>query len=224
MSVGSFPRLTALFGIVGAVALGAHFFIPPHPPPINPSFTELTEFGRRYHDSILVSAWLEGIGALLYIIFVLSVVHLAEGMNRLAGWITMLSAGVILTLTLLDVAFIIAAVEAGSIGHAATATVSYDLVVNLATGDAVGHVLLIAPPLLLPLGIVILGSHVLPRVNGYLAVALGLAMAALGFVSLFAAVDTVVTVVMLGQVLWVISAAVTLIIRSSTIQETAKSL
>jgi hypothetical protein len=34
MSVGSFLRLTALFGIVGAVALGAHFFIPPHPPPI----------------------------------------------------------------------------------------------------------------------------------------------------------------------------------------------
>jgi len=119
MSVGLSPRSAALLGIVGTVALGAHFFIPPHPPPIDPSFTELTEFGRRYHDSILVSAWLEGIGALLYIIFVLSVVHLAEGTNRLAGWTTMLSAGVILTLTLLDVAFIIAAVEAGTSGRAA---------------------------------------------------------------------------------------------------------
>jgi hypothetical protein len=42
-----------------------------------------------------------------------------------------------------------------------------------------------APALFLPLGVVILGSRVLPRVFGYLALVLGAAFAILGVVFLF---------------------------------------
>ena len=69
--------------------------------------------------------------------------------------------------------------------------------------------------LLLPLGAVILGSRVLPRVFGYLAVACGVAIVILGFAGLFsAAADTVITFVLSAQELWIVAAAITLVVRA----------
>lgn len=129
----------------------------------------------------------------------------------------------ILTLILLDVGFILAEVEAGTIGHAAMATVNYALVVNLATGDAVGHVLLIAPPLLLPLGIVILSWCAASRLR-VSASRIGTDYGGPWTASLFTAADIVVTIAMLAHVLWVILAAITLIVRSSARQSAEECL
>ena len=46
---------------------------------------------------------------------------------------------------------------------------------------------LIAPPLLLPLGTVVLGSQLLPQAFGYTAVAFGVASIILGLAALFGA-------------------------------------
>src|SRR5919197_1459814 len=82
------PRiLTALCGILGVVALVAHFSIPAQVPPANATVAQVTEFAKQNHATILVSAWLEGIGSLLFVLFVLAIVHLAGATTRFAGWI-----------------------------------------------------------------------------------------------------------------------------------------
>jgi hypothetical protein len=209
------PRiLTALCGILGVAALVAHFSIPAQVPPANATVAQVTEFAKQDHATILVSAWLEGIGSLLFVLFVLAIVHLAAATTRFAGWITMLAAAVILAVSLLDVTFYIAVVQAAASGHPATAAISFDLISDLVGGDAVGHVFVIAPPLSLPLGAVILGSRILPRVFGYLAVAFGVAIVILGCAGLFSATaDTVITFVLSAQELWIVAAAITLIVR-----------
>ena len=126
------------------------------------------------------------IGQRLCVLFALGVVSLAGAMTRLAGWVTLLASAVILTLSLIDAAFTISAAEAVTHGHAATASVGFDLI-DGPGNDAVGRVFLIAPPLLLPLGAVLLGSQLLPRAFGSTAVAFGVASIILGLAALFSA-------------------------------------
>lgn len=63
-----------------------------------------------------------------YVLFALGVVYLAGAMTRPAGWVTLLTSAVILTLSLIDAAFTISAAEAVTHGHAVTASVSFDLI------------------------------------------------------------------------------------------------
>jgi hypothetical protein len=148
--------LVAVSGAVGVITLTAHFFIPPNVPPDTSTLAQLTAYGTRNHDAILVSAWLQTTGALLIALFALGTVHLAGAQARLSGWVTLLASTVVVGLSLLDSAFIIAAVKASS-SHPATAIVSYDLIVG-PTNDAVGRTFLLTLPLILPLGVVLLGT------------------------------------------------------------------
>ena len=62
-------------------------------------------------------------------------------------------------------------------------------------------------------------GFLLPRVFGYLALALGIAIEIVGLVSLFN--TPVLTLVVLGfQVLWVMAAAITLIVRAASATDT----
>jgi hypothetical protein len=82
---------------------------------------------------------------------------------------------------------------------------------------AVQHLYFIvaAPAFFLPLGIVILGSNVLPRLLGYLALVLGAAFAIAGVVTLLSlTVPVVVQAAASIQVLWWLAAAITLIVRA----------
>jgi hypothetical protein len=200
----------ALCGAAGVVMLTAHFYIPAHVPADSASPATITQFVVHHHDVLLVTAWLQGFGPLPYVLFALGVAHLAGGVTRLAGWATILASAVILTLSLIDAAFTIAATEAVTADHAATALVSFDLIAGPGN-DAIGRVFLIAPPLLLPLGAVLLGSRLLPRPFGYLAVALGAASICLGLAALFsAAAFSLAIVLIIAQNLWVLAAAATM--------------
>jgi hypothetical protein len=78
-----------------------------------------------------------------------------------------------------------------------------------------------APALFLPLGVVILGSRVLPRVFGYLALALGAAFATLGVVTIFTLTLPALVLAFAGlQTLWWLAAAITLIVRAGTASDT----
>jgi hypothetical protein len=89
--------------------------------------------------------------------------------------------------------------------------------ISLALIHSVQHLYFIvgAPALFIPLGVVILGSRLLPRVLGYLAIVLGAAFAIAGVVYLF---DLTLPVLVQAfasiQVLWWLAAAILLIIRS----------
>ena len=98
------------------------------------------------------------------------------------------------------------------------ALISLDLI------HAVQHLYFIvaAPVLFLPLGVVILGSRVLPRVFGYLALVLGAAFAILGVVFLFALTLPAAVLDFAGlQTFWWLAAAITLIVRTEKTSGTA---
>ena len=154
-------------------------------------------------------------------LFALGVVYLAGGMTRLAGWVTLLASAVILTLSLIDAAFTIAAAEAVIHGHAVTASVSFDLI-DGPGNDAVGRVFLIAPPLLLPLGAVVLGSRLLPWAFGYAAVAFGAASIILGLAALFSATAfSLAIILIIAESAWILAAAGALVIAPKPASGTA---
>ena len=115
----------------------------------------ISTFAREHRDVILISAWLQVTGAILYVVFILAIVHLAGAGQRFAGRIVALAAAILVGLTLLDSAMIISTVQSAAQGHNETLRVSFDLMVGPGN-DAIGRSFLIAPAILLPLGFVIL--------------------------------------------------------------------
>lgn len=199
-------------GIAGVAMLIAHFQIPARVPGDNSPPATITQFVLHHHAAILATAWLQGFGPFPYVLFALGVVYLAGAMTWLAGWVTLLASAVILTLSLIDAAFTISAAEAVTHGHAVTASVSFDLI-DGPGNDAVGRVFLIAPPLLLPLGAVLLGSRLLPRAFGYSAVGFGVASIILGLAALFSATAfSLAIILIIAESAWVLVAAGALVI------------
>jgi len=97
--------------------------------------------------------------------------------------------------------------QAAANGHPETALTSFDIMTVFI------HIYPIAPApvIFLALGAVLLGSRLLPRVFGYLALALGIAFEIVGLVSLF--IFPVLTLVVLGfQSLWIVATAIMLIL------------
>jgi len=200
-----FAALTSASGIAGVVMLIVSFSINPGPPP-NATNDQLIAFGEQYYTSILWGAWLQAVGPLLIVLFAFAIVFLAGGTSSLAGWMTLLGGGVLMMVSLTEVMFYIGAL------FGSDATTMGNLI------HSVQHLYFIigAPALFLPLGAVILGSKVLPRVLGYSALLLGLAFAALGTVFLYALVLPFEVTAFAGiQVFWWLAAGIVLISRSA---------
>ena len=201
------PRLpqtaAGLCGILGAVALVSSFIMNPAPP-ADLSLAQLRDFAIQHHNGIVLGAWLQGMGSLLLVLFAIALVHLAGATNQFAGWITLLAGATILMVSLVEISFYLGAVNAAEAGDLTSGTVSNALI------KAVQHVFLIAPALLLPLGAVLLGSQVLPRVFAYLALAIGATLQIFGLVGLFGVLQAIIDDVLIVQALWFIGAGVVL--------------
>ena len=212
MSIKLFRRLSALSGSIGVILLGISFTINPGPP-ANATAAQLMAFADQNFTSILWGAWLQAVGPLLIVLFAFALVSLAGATTRLAGWMTMFGGTILMTVSLVEITFYM-----GTLYAPTTKFVSFDLI------HAVQHLYFIvaAPSLFLPLGTVLLGSAVLPRVFGYLALALGAAFAILGVVflsslTLPAAVQDSGGI----QAFWWLAAAITLIIRPAKTSDMA---
>jgi hypothetical protein len=198
------PRIVAgLCGILGAVALVSSFLMNPAPP-VDFSLAQLRDFAVQHHDGIVFGAWLQGIGSILLVLFAIALVHLAGATHQLAGSITLLAGATILMMSLVEITFYLGAVQAAEGGDLTSGAVSNALV------KAVQHVFLIAPALLLPLGVVLLGSRVLPRAFAYLALAIGTTLQIFGLVGLFGVLQPIIDDVLIVQALWFVAAGVAL--------------
>ncbi len=214
MSTKLFRLLTALSSIAGVIMLITSFSINPGPPP-NATSAQLTAFGNQYYTSILWGAWLQAVGPLLNVLFAFAIVCLAGATTRLAGWMTLFGGTILMMVSLVEITFYMSALYNNP---ATMALISGELI------HAVQHLYFIvaAPALFLPLGVVILGSRVLPRVFGYLALVLGAAFAILGVVSLFTLTLPAAVLAFAGlQTLWWLAAAITLIVRTEKTSGTA---
>lgn len=197
--------LTALCGMAGTITLIGSFIINPAPPP-GYTVAQLADFANQHSFTIIMGGWLQGIGSLLTVLFAMALVHLAGANNRFVGWAAFLSGAALLIVSLVEVALYLTAVQAVASGDAMLGALSNSLI------KGVQHVFLIAPALLLPLGIVILGSSVLPRVFGYLALVLGATLQTLGLAGLFATLQPVIDVVLIVQGVWFLAASVALLV------------
>jgi hypothetical protein len=147
-------------------------------PPAGASGALLTAFGQQHHDAIVWGAWLQAVGPVLIMLFAFAIVVLAGATARLAGWMTLFGAATLMTVSLIEIT--------GYLGtlHTSPATMAGT---SLALIHSVQHlwVIVAAPALWLPLGLVILGSDVLPRILGHLAIVLAVAYALAGVFTLF---------------------------------------
>jgi hypothetical protein len=193
----------ALCGFLGFAALGIYYSVPFPLPPPNATVDQLIGDLRGYQNTIFFDAWLLATGSLLQVVFTLALVYLTGAANRFWGMFTMLAGAAILSVSLFDAAFTIAAVEAAANGHPATSLVCFDLT------DSMRHVFLVAPSLFLPLGAVLVASSLLPRAFGYAALALGIAFEILGFASFFSRIaEATIIGVLIGQELWMLAASI----------------
>jgi hypothetical protein len=147
------------------------------------------------------------------VIFFVSVVKLAGGFTKLAGWIALVGSSAVLAMSLLDVTFAFGAIQGAAAGHLTTALICFELTYVFI------HVFPIAPvpATFFGLGVTLLGSSLLPRGFGYAALGLAIAFAILGFVGLFVpAVNGAVVVLLSFQELWIACAALMLAVRQSS--------
>src|SRR5262249_45816609 len=139
--------------------------------------TQMTAFGHQHHDAILWGAWLQAVGPALITVFALAIVVLAGVTARLSGWMTLFGAATLMMVSLIEIT--------GYIGTLQTSPATMGLT-SLALTPSVQHLYFIvaAPAVWLPLGLVILGSGVLPRILGYLALVLAAVFALAGVATL----------------------------------------
>jgi len=211
MTSPSVRRLIAVSGILGPVALAVYFATPwlVNWPMGNVTGGQLATFASHHRDLFFVGAWFQGVGSLLSVLFFVGLVHLAGATNRLAGLCTVAACAVLLSLSLVEGAFLMTVPLAVAAGHAATAQATFDL-----STITFVHVFPIVPvpAVLFSLGAVILGSKVLPRWVGVAAVVLGAAFEIVGFAALLidAFVIPVIGLLVIEE-LWIIAAALALL-------------
>jgi len=149
---------------------------------------------------------------------VLALVRQAGDLAGLAGRVTTMASAVVVMVSLVYDVTLIAIAQSASLGgpQATTALVSYGLFA------AVEHIFLLAPPLLLPLGLILLRTPILPRPLAMLAVMLGVASPVLGLAGLFTVtvtannngpVGALINALVALDGLWIMAAAVILLVR-----------
>lgn len=216
ISKRSFSIFSGLSGIVGVVLILVSFNINPGPPP-GATSAELMKFGQQYYASVLWGAWLQAVGPVFIVLFAFSLVHLAGATQRLAGWMTLFGATILMTVSLIEITFYISAL------HTDPQMMPF---ISLRLISAAQHLYFIvaAPALFLPLGIVLISSSILPRLFGYLALLLAAAFAALGVIFLLTlTLPGPVTAFGGVQALWWLAAAITLIVRRGRIPNTLET-
>jgi hypothetical protein len=178
-------------------------------PPFDATIAQKIAFDHQNFASILWGAWLQAIGPVFIVLFALHLVFLAHANTRLAGWMTLFGAMTLMTVSLIEIVFYISALYDTP---TVMVQISYELI------SAVQHLYFIvaAPAFFIPLGIVILGSDVLPRLLGYLALLLGAAFAIVGAATVLSLeIPNVVQNSASIQVLWWLAAAIALIVRTT---------
>jgi len=205
-----FCILGGLSGIVGVILLMISFGIA-IPPPVGATRSELVQFGQQHYAGVLWGAWLQAVGPVFIMLFAFSLVHLAGATGRLAGWMTLFGATILMTVSLIEITCYISALFPDP---------EMMTSISLRVISAVQHLYFIvgAPAVFLPLGIILATSPILPRLFGYLALLLAAAFAALGAVFMLRlTLPAPVTAFAAVQALWWLAAGIALMIRSGSL-------
>lgn len=199
-------RLSGICGILGVLMLVISFNINPGPP-VGASYEQLISLGHQYYASILWGAWLQTIGPFLIIIFAFSLVFLSKAAETLGGWMVFFGAGILMTISLIEITFYIAVLfRDPPLGSLIGLNIIY----------AVQHLYFIigAPALFIPLGIILRNSEILPKWFSWLAILIGILFAVLGIVFLLDLILPIWVTAIAGiQAFWWLATSIVLIVR-----------
>jgi hypothetical protein len=211
--------LIAISGICGHLALGVYYsgvLVPQQKFAFDLTTQQLIENIKQNQTAVLLDAYLQGVGTLLSVIFFAGLVYLSGAGGRLSGWIVLITSSVMLTISLVDVTFTVAVVTAALAGHTETMRLAIDFITGSTEAFDYTFLFVPAPLLIISLATVLLTSKLFPRIFGYLAIGIGVAFIAVGIISLFktlaGSLGLAFEIVQLVQVLWVLSAAIFVLI------------
>jgi hypothetical protein len=199
-----------LSGVCGVFLLVVSFAINSGPPP-GANAAELANFAQQNYARVLWGAWMQAVGPVLIVLFAFVLVHLAGATQQLAGWMTFFGATILMTVSLIEITFYIGALFRDP---AIMPSVSLNLI------SAVQHLyfMVAAPAVFLPLGVILVRSRILPKLFGYLALALATAFVALGVIFLLRlTLPGAVTAFAAVQAAWWLAAAVALMVTSGKV-------
>ena len=206
-------RIAGLCGIAGPIALTIYFAAPAltNWPYAGASAARLTAYANQHQTLFFAGAWFQATGTLLSIVFFLAIVQLAGAAARLPGLIVIVASAALLGLVLVEAAMLMEVPLAAANGDAATVVTTFDL-----SNGVFARIFPLAPAsaAYVGLGAVILGSTVLHRWFGYVAVGLGLAFEVAGIIALFTIIGLILAIILsVVQELWIIAAAIALLRR-----------
>lgn len=206
-------RIAGLCGIGGPIALTIYFAAPAltNWPYAGASAARLTAYANQHQTLFFAGAWFQATGTLLSIVFFLAIVQLAGAAARLPGLIVIVASAALLGLVLVEAAMLMEVPLAAANGDAATVVTTFDL-----SNGVFARIFPLAPAsaAYVGLGAVILGSTVLHRWFGYVAVGLGLAFEVAGIIALFTTIGLILAIILsVVQELWIIAAAIALLRR-----------
>ncbi len=200
-------RFSGISGIIGVIMLVISFNINPGPPQ-GASYEQLISFAHQFYSSILWGAWLQTIGPFLIIVFAFSLVLLSGQGQTLAGWMVFFGAGILMTISLIEITFYIAVLfKDPPLGSLIGLNIIY----------AVQHLYFIvgAPALFIPLGMVLRHSDILPKWFGWMAIGIGIFFGILGIVFLFRLILPVWVTAIAGiQAFWWLASSILVVIRT----------
>src|SRR6266849_3429023 len=211
MSDHRLRTIAGLCGIAGPIALTVYFAAPAFTnwPYAGASAAHLTAYAGSHKTLFFAGAWFQATGTLLSIVFFLAIVQLAGAATRLAGLVVIVASAALLGLVLVEAALLTEVPLAAANGDSATVVTTFDL-----SNGVFARVFPLAPAsaAYVGLGAVILGSSVLHRWFGFIAVGLGLAFELAGIVALFTIVGLILAIILsVAQEIWIVAAAVALL-------------
>jgi len=204
--------LAGISGITGVLLIGESFRIN-QGPPLTASDAVFLSYAHTHATPVLLGSFMQAAGPALIIAFALTLVSLAGGERRVSGLLTIFGAGVLMTTSLMEVACYI--------GGLFVAPPEMPRIANT-FGYAIQHLyfFVAAPALFLPIGFVLMGTRLLPRIFAWLALTLGATFAALGIATVKDLVlPSAVTAFAAVQSLWWFAASIALMLRSRRVAE-----
>lgn len=207
----STARLAAASGLAGTLALVAYFVAPALLawPFAGASPARLSAYALGHESLFYGGAWLQSTGTLLSVIFFLALVRLVGAADGLPATLVTVTAASLLSIVLVESAFMVAVPMAAAAGDAATVATAFAL-----SNGVFVRVFPLAPAsaTYIALGLALLPRGPLPRGFGYAAIAIGAVFELGGVVAIFwSSALVVLAVLSAAQALWVAAAAVALL-------------
>jgi hypothetical protein len=208
-------RVGAIAGLVGPALLVAYFATPAFVgwPFAGAGADVLVAYANSHSLIFYLGGWLQVTGAAASVVFFLSLVARSGGRGSMGALIAIVGGAVLLAVVCIEAALLVAVPMAAAAGDRATVAAAFAL-----SNGAFARIFGIAPaPLLLGgIGLVLLGSTVLPRFFAWSAIGLALAFVLAAFAAVFGPVGLIVSIVLsVLQAVWTAAAAVAALVRAS---------